>query len=434
MDEMKNSFEILGLKPGASPEEIKQAYRDLVRVWHPDRYAHDPRLQDKVQEKLKEINEAFEKIRKYQSSYSKESQEGQRRGYQAEQKSHDESSQGQQKSKESKPAERSSSFFKNLWIYLVPFLILFIVYVWDYSKTKPTKTGATTTALHKEERKPQDAAHPHATEHSEKFAQGKAFNLLFDNSNEKTGESIWTHMFVPANIDKWKIFKDKNTGLVSQYIFYDYEENGKNKYILITSTIPTSKGPILTSKGYIFPDSDKLLSGFVFVQENNNWLLELRHDYITFNSEFITGYEDYDGPPNVKSVRIGPHKIGIAIEQKYGGSGASGNYEGILKLIIFPTDSNKLSIVKLGGNMKYEETKGYTEQRRSKGDFSNNDYEYFINYEFIKNIDKDYYDIRVNTKGTDFDPKTGKVTTIDRTYYYKFVKGRYVKTDLLPHI
>ena len=53
-------YKILGLEPDASAEEVKQAYRDLAKVWHPDRFAHDTRLQRKAQEKLKEINEAYE--------------------------------------------------------------------------------------------------------------------------------------------------------------------------------------------------------------------------------------------------------------------------------------------------------------------------------------------------------------------------------------
>tara|TARA_B100000315_G_C14503677_1_gene553530 strand:- start:516 stop:956 length:441 start_codon:yes stop_codon:yes gene_type:complete len=56
-------YEILELKPGASAEEIKRAYKDLVKVWHPDRFSHDPQLQQKAQEKLKEINEAYEQLR-----------------------------------------------------------------------------------------------------------------------------------------------------------------------------------------------------------------------------------------------------------------------------------------------------------------------------------------------------------------------------------
>jgi hypothetical protein len=53
---------VLGLGAGASAEEIKAAYRDLAKVWHPDRFSHDPRLQQKAQEQLKEINEAYGRL------------------------------------------------------------------------------------------------------------------------------------------------------------------------------------------------------------------------------------------------------------------------------------------------------------------------------------------------------------------------------------
>ena len=56
-------IEMLGLKPGASKEEVNEAYRDLASVWHPDRFANNLRLQKKAEERLKEINAAYEYIR-----------------------------------------------------------------------------------------------------------------------------------------------------------------------------------------------------------------------------------------------------------------------------------------------------------------------------------------------------------------------------------
>ncbi|HEY5583656.1 MAG TPA: DnaJ domain-containing protein [Ruminiclostridium sp.] len=58
---MKNPYEVLGVKQGASEEEIKKAYRDQVKKYHPDQYQDNP-LSKLAEEKLKEINEAYEYV------------------------------------------------------------------------------------------------------------------------------------------------------------------------------------------------------------------------------------------------------------------------------------------------------------------------------------------------------------------------------------
>ena len=65
MPSINKSYRVLGLHPSSSQEEIKKAYRDLAQVWHPDRFAHNPRLQKKAQDNLKRINEAYETLRSY---------------------------------------------------------------------------------------------------------------------------------------------------------------------------------------------------------------------------------------------------------------------------------------------------------------------------------------------------------------------------------
>src|SRR5262245_42260353 len=55
-------YAALGLTPSASAREIKQAHRDLVRQWHPDKFAGDPSLQAKATERLKDINEAYKAL------------------------------------------------------------------------------------------------------------------------------------------------------------------------------------------------------------------------------------------------------------------------------------------------------------------------------------------------------------------------------------
>lgn len=60
MDHINRYYSVLGLHPGASQEEIKQAYRQLAKNWHPDRFAHDTVLQRQAEEKIKAINEAYD--------------------------------------------------------------------------------------------------------------------------------------------------------------------------------------------------------------------------------------------------------------------------------------------------------------------------------------------------------------------------------------
>ena len=71
MDDLYHCYQILGLEPEAKFEDVKQYYRDLVKVWHPDRFTHDLRLQNKAIEKLKEINGAYERLCYFYLSFQK---------------------------------------------------------------------------------------------------------------------------------------------------------------------------------------------------------------------------------------------------------------------------------------------------------------------------------------------------------------------------
>ncbi len=64
---MNDPYSVLGVSPNASDDEIKKAYRELVRKYHPDNYNNNP-LADLAQEKMKEINEAYDSITKNRSS------------------------------------------------------------------------------------------------------------------------------------------------------------------------------------------------------------------------------------------------------------------------------------------------------------------------------------------------------------------------------
>ena len=57
----KNPYEVLGVSPNASDDEIKKAYRDLTRKYHPDANVDNP-LADLAEEKFKEVQEAYDTI------------------------------------------------------------------------------------------------------------------------------------------------------------------------------------------------------------------------------------------------------------------------------------------------------------------------------------------------------------------------------------
>lgn len=63
--DVKSAYYILGLEPDASLDRIKQAYRQLVKIWHPDCFS-DPEKKQQAEKKIKTINEAYDLLKSYQ--------------------------------------------------------------------------------------------------------------------------------------------------------------------------------------------------------------------------------------------------------------------------------------------------------------------------------------------------------------------------------
>jgi len=61
MSEPKTPYEILGLVPGASPEEVKEAYIELAKAWHP-LFIDDEELRRVAEEKMEEIDAAYDAL------------------------------------------------------------------------------------------------------------------------------------------------------------------------------------------------------------------------------------------------------------------------------------------------------------------------------------------------------------------------------------
>ncbi len=60
--EIEKLFRELDLEPDADLHSVRQSYRQLVKVWHPDRFDNDRKLQAVANDKLKKINFAYEKL------------------------------------------------------------------------------------------------------------------------------------------------------------------------------------------------------------------------------------------------------------------------------------------------------------------------------------------------------------------------------------
>lgn len=69
---MENPYEVLGIKEGADQAEIKRAYRELVKKYHPDQYMNNP-LSKLAEEKLREANEAYDYLTSNGNSRSQSS-------------------------------------------------------------------------------------------------------------------------------------------------------------------------------------------------------------------------------------------------------------------------------------------------------------------------------------------------------------------------
>ena len=65
---MRDPYSILGIAKSASDEEVKAAYRELARKYHPDNYTDDNPLKELAEEKMQEINAAYDEIQRMRAS------------------------------------------------------------------------------------------------------------------------------------------------------------------------------------------------------------------------------------------------------------------------------------------------------------------------------------------------------------------------------
>lgn len=56
---MRDPYEVLGLDRGAGRDEIRKAYREMIKKYHPDKFRSNPDMLKLAEEKTREINEAY---------------------------------------------------------------------------------------------------------------------------------------------------------------------------------------------------------------------------------------------------------------------------------------------------------------------------------------------------------------------------------------
>ena len=111
---MEKYYKILEIHTNATEQEVTQAYRDMVKVWHPDRFPNDIRLQKRADRKLKEINNAYERIVEHLKNPHKQQQSQQ---YERTEKQEEQAA--QPPPRQTKP-NKSRRFYMKYWgLFLV---------------------------------------------------------------------------------------------------------------------------------------------------------------------------------------------------------------------------------------------------------------------------------------------------------------------------
>ncbi|MEW6331358.1 MAG: DnaJ domain-containing protein [Pseudomonadota bacterium] len=68
-DNYLKNYRVLGVQPGVSWKQLRQAYKKMVNTWHPDRFQQDARQKKLAEEKTKEITQSYKELAEYYAKF-----------------------------------------------------------------------------------------------------------------------------------------------------------------------------------------------------------------------------------------------------------------------------------------------------------------------------------------------------------------------------
>jgi len=149
---MEKYYKILDVHINATEQEVKQAYQDMIKVWHPDRFPNDIKLQKKANEKTKQINEAYEQIINHLKNPHKQQQ-----SQQHERTDKQEKQAGQPPPSYTKPKKTRRYYMKYWGLFLVIGSILLVKIMGSFIHELIHNTGIRTATTKSEtKRTPRD--------------------------------------------------------------------------------------------------------------------------------------------------------------------------------------------------------------------------------------------------------------------------------------
>ncbi|EKD71587.1 MAG: hypothetical protein ACD_46C00154G0002 [uncultured bacterium] len=233
--------------------------------------------------------------------------------------------------------------------------------------------------------------------HQPALSKEQALRMIYGNYDSKSQSASWVNIPFPDKEDASSYF-EKKKGIVRMIALQAYRENGKDKFFILTKTIPTD---IPFDCHACLP----LIGAAVFVRKHMHWKIEAQNQFIMYDGE-------YGELPEVKLIRVGKDKFGLSLE-----FGHIVIRDKELTLLI-PYNGN---IVAAHNEVIYFENFNDCEYAKTIPCAA-----YTANIDFASSKNP-YYTLQIKRFGTVYNHKREKAMPVDEEVEYQFVNGQYVQ-------